>query len=478
MDCVSEVPTRLINVLPDASNTSRICLHKGNSMEVRVHGYLALSYRWVGPQHLVLQKSSLSQLLHGLALSELPFGLQDAIILTRRLGYQYLWIDALCIIQDDIDDKSREMSKMQAYYRNAALTIQPSGMKSVSERFLGSKRGPASLADSSLPHASPMEMNFIDHDGVNYSIILAPASALGEYTAEKEPLNSRGWVLQERLLSPRVLILPSVGGFIFQCDSHEQHDGRVFYGERDACLYRLPLHYGKAHHEFGAKDAHTAWLDILEDYTPRELSDPADQLVAISALAELFMTRHSAQLGTYLFGHWTKFMHIDLNWSILEPVDRLKIDRAPSWSWASVDKALFETYVDKPPPATSDFLQVQSHLLDPTAPERLVIEVMLIPLQLSPVQDDTDIIECYLTRSLQSQIVGVHYPDYAEEKPVEWTEAYFIPLALGSHEVDGMFVKTTGAETYRRIGHFSGHKPVGPLAEIMRSTEKQIITLV
>ena len=68
-------------------------------------------------------KSNLTSHLSNIDLDELPPAIQDAIRLTRLLGLRYIWIDALCIIQDDRDDWTREASKMHKVYTQSTLTI-------------------------------------------------------------------------------------------------------------------------------------------------------------------------------------------------------------------------------------------------------------------------------------------------------------------------------------------------------------------
>jgi hypothetical protein len=56
-------------------------------------------------------------------IEELPLSIQDAIYLTRQIGERYLWVDSLCIIQDDPEDKAAVIPEMGAIYGNAYLTI-------------------------------------------------------------------------------------------------------------------------------------------------------------------------------------------------------------------------------------------------------------------------------------------------------------------------------------------------------------------
>ncbi|KAF2108483.1 hypothetical protein BDV96DRAFT_260210 [Lophiotrema nucula] len=71
-------------------------------------GFAALSHRWGTHQHLTLKRSTMRRLKRSFPVSELPQTFQDAVYVTRRLGFSYLWIDALCIMQDSEDDWLQE----------------------------------------------------------------------------------------------------------------------------------------------------------------------------------------------------------------------------------------------------------------------------------------------------------------------------------------------------------------------------------
>jgi Heterokaryon incompatibility protein (HET) len=98
--------------------------------------YVALSYKWGGPQPVQAANATLSSLMNGFRMEDLPHSLRDAVILTQKLGLSYLWIDALCIIQDNEIDKGAEVSKMATIYENAAVTIASSRTNSAIESFL------------------------------------------------------------------------------------------------------------------------------------------------------------------------------------------------------------------------------------------------------------------------------------------------------------------------------------------------------
>jgi hypothetical protein len=192
-----------------------------------------LSYRWGGPRHVTLTSTSMVAFSKegGLNFSTLTLGLQHALELTMILGYQHLWIDALCILQDSIDDQFHKVSTLKDYYTNAMLVTQPSGMRSVAEGFLGSARNPQGRDDHFLKNIgifcpNHFEIPILGRD--KQSVVHTLNSTW--YSPSHEFINSRAWVLQERLLCPRVLILSSVGGPIFQCEKADTYQGKIHYG--------------------------------------------------------------------------------------------------------------------------------------------------------------------------------------------------------------------------------------------------------
>jgi len=128
---------------------------------------MTLSHRWGSKHHLRLTKSNLGELQEGIMFWSLPKTYRDAAIVTTQLGYRYLWIDALCIIQDDPQDWLQESAKMCTIYRNSCCTI--------------------------FAHTSSC-----DDDG-----FLEPRLDLSRDSLST--INQRGWVFQERILSRRIL---------------------------------------------------------------------------------------------------------------------------------------------------------------------------------------------------------------------------------------------------------------------------------
>jgi hypothetical protein len=116
------LPKRLIDVGEDGSSAHLI----GRENLYKAEDYIALSYCW-GPTANTLTTTKTTLKMRQTAISELdgelPQTLQHAFRLTRLLGIRYLWIDALCIVQDDPEEWELEAAKMGLIYSNAFLVI-------------------------------------------------------------------------------------------------------------------------------------------------------------------------------------------------------------------------------------------------------------------------------------------------------------------------------------------------------------------
>lgn len=158
--------------------------------------YTALSYCWGANQaeHFKTTKQTVARLFEGFSLEELPMTLQDAVWTTVKLGLRYLWVDALCIVQDDDYDKAHEISMMPSIYSQAVVNIAASRASGAGQGFLG-------LRDlAALGLQTRFVLPAMSFTGLNSTAYLSQAGG-----DPMEPLEGRAWVLQERILSPRVL---------------------------------------------------------------------------------------------------------------------------------------------------------------------------------------------------------------------------------------------------------------------------------
>jgi len=129
------LPLRVIDV-GNAPLLPRVHLHP-RSLHERGH-YATLSYCWGGKMPLVTTRKTLKQHLQSLNIQDLPLMFRDAITITRLLGIRYLWIDALCIVQDDHQDWGNQAPRngfnISAFSRDDCRTLSK---KSLGRAFCG-----------------------------------------------------------------------------------------------------------------------------------------------------------------------------------------------------------------------------------------------------------------------------------------------------------------------------------------------------
>jgi hypothetical protein len=132
------LPTRVIEVAPmDAPDRPQLLVTAG--MKGR---YAALSYCWGQNSYGELKQSHLKKYLEHLDVDALPQTLRDAIVVTKSISVPYLWVDALCILQDSEDDKSYEISMMDRVYRDSLITIVAANSEGVTQGFLQPRKMP------------------------------------------------------------------------------------------------------------------------------------------------------------------------------------------------------------------------------------------------------------------------------------------------------------------------------------------------
>ncbi|KAK5651121.1 hypothetical protein OQA88_13260 [Cercophora sp. LCS_1] len=309
-------------------------------------GFMVLSYCWGGDQEAKLLNSRLAEYKRGLSLDAFSRTLQDAVWVARETAFRYLWVDSLCILQDDMDglgnnpDKAVEITRMASYYGRATITLCAASSERAVYGFLG-------LRESTRYGAGPIRIQICTGDGVaSHGYLTSEIDQLTGTGDDPEPITGRGWTLQESLLSRRILIfarrplywscLNSIGG----CGGDMAGLGdRVMPGHHSFVVGVFP-----AGVLIDMPTAHQ-WGVIVKDYTLRGLGRGSDKLWAISALAQhmVGMSKARGEDALYVAGllvdrsrpsTWLS----QLLWSPKIPTaTRPAGYRAPSWSWASID---------------------------------------------------------------------------------------------------------------------------------------------
>lgn len=179
-----------------SGDKSLFCLYLPRPCMASMQGeYAALSYCWGDDEaDFKLTKTGIVPKQSVIPLSALPKTLQDAINITRTLQFPDLWIDALCIVQESKDDWEKEAAMMGEVYSNATLTIAAAGATKSSDGIFR----PRDIFEYTSP-----QLRFRSPSGEKGYAFLRYRPGYAD--DGKEPLESRGWTLQERLLSPRLL---------------------------------------------------------------------------------------------------------------------------------------------------------------------------------------------------------------------------------------------------------------------------------
>ncbi|RYP75208.1 hypothetical protein DL771_002533 [Monosporascus sp. 5C6A] len=191
-------------------DVEHMCVVTLEDVHLLGHQYIALSYVWGGPQELKLERRNKHDMAKpgALDVKTLPQTIKDSILLTKSLGFRHLWIDALCIIQDDSEDKGIQIAAMSQIYGFAFLTIMAASAPSVKGGLPGLRPGSRSLRQEELVviPATENSANGGMHPGLSLMTTLQPLANPSEHYLERTPWNARGWTMQERVLSRRVLV--------------------------------------------------------------------------------------------------------------------------------------------------------------------------------------------------------------------------------------------------------------------------------
>ncbi|KAH9885000.1 HET-domain-containing protein [Xylariomycetidae sp. FL2044] len=342
------IPTRLLELCRDGRTLLFRLVGKNSTTEidkdhVSCEGYASLSYCWGGSQPVQLTWGSLEQLCGWQRSSLLPKSMEDAIWYTERIGLKYVWVDALCLFQDDPADKSREIARMALYYGQSTVTLCAASAPTCLEGFLHRR-----LEDPSNYAIGPVQIGVLNSSGLPG---LVQALSDPDYTGSRrprEPTTLRGWTLQEGLLSRRLLIF-AASHLSFSCSVANASCGgpeprvrprqMTSYESRVNGIYTL-----SALRNYPILEV---WHRVVREYTSRFLGFTDDKLPAVSALASslVSMARERDQDMAYLAGVMLDTTQPDncewrhmLLWTAAKTTKMRSIPgRSPSWSWAALD---------------------------------------------------------------------------------------------------------------------------------------------
>jgi len=322
---VPRLPSRVLDVGPAVDGVS-VTLHITNPHSPEHQEYVALSYCWGGPQPITTTLATLQSLRTGAEVAQFPQTIRDAIEVTRKLGFRFLWIDSICIIQDSDSDKEYEINRMSTVYKNATVTIAAAVASTANEGFLRVVRNPWRFREVSWALDGQTTTTLSIAGFKPYSLRL--------------PLHRRGWTFQESLLSRRVLQYEDLD-LVWRCQtgrprsylskgiSSFDHSTSLPAGVFQCGLQNKPLNMTR-------NARHRLWNGLIYKYSARELTDKDDRLRALAGVAQELAKVWG---DTYLFGLWKSCIVEQLLWFCVQGYERQarRSPRAPTWSWVSLD---------------------------------------------------------------------------------------------------------------------------------------------
>ncbi|RYP74907.1 hypothetical protein DL771_002691 [Monosporascus sp. 5C6A] len=303
-------------------------------MEREYGNYATLTHLWGATVEGVTKTTRLmlEQRMQKIPWDALSPTFMDAVTIARAIEVPYLWIDSLCIIQDDVEDQHCQLPRMEEFYKHATLNIVAGVRDSLTGILLPRNR------PRLLPRSIGGEDN-IFFAWLGTEAYCDPRGLIVDRYPDgwkyASPAHRRAWNMQEIRLARRNLVL--------------QYDEVSSPGEIEPLFGLSSQMYLQCQEEVrweGGRrrpresETSTNWYEMVEDYSGRLLVRKGDRLPAISSLAKDY-ERNLRRLGTrgpvkYLAGLWAHDIHRGLLWRA-DPACEIPSQQyvAPSWSWAN-----------------------------------------------------------------------------------------------------------------------------------------------
>lgn len=298
------LPSRLIDVgLFSDSKEPRLVLESELQGQENIY-YTTLSHRWASTGIVTLNSGCIDSFRRCIPLESLSATFLDAIDATKALGVQYLWIDSLCILQDSLSDWQAESANMGDIYKHGVCNFAATA---------SSDYGGGLFQNRDLAWVGRQKVR-IQYDGHDRAYLASIGNLWGRWVS-RTTLHKRGWVLQERMLSPRTL-----------------HFGRQLFWEcrmLQACeTYPegLPDEHGDLYEEVDGFDhplttknwldeckGSEFWKELVEIYGRCSITKPYDRLIAVAGVAKALQPLLNDK---YLAGIWEKDLPYNLAWGI------------------------------------------------------------------------------------------------------------------------------------------------------------------
>ncbi|KAF4944326.1 hypothetical protein FSARC_14702 [Fusarium sarcochroum] len=315
----TKLPTRVLDLTGSSdvpSEPSDIHIRLRETDEGELGTYTALSYCWGDdPElHFKTTQNTLEAHQQGIDFLSLPLTHREAILATLYLGIRYLWMDSLCIIQDSHHDWEAEPMRMSSVYSNAHLTLAATASDTPEKGLLLPLQG----AQCVKIHGEITSVRLETHRTIDQ---------------ESEPLNTRGWALQEAVLSSR-LVCFGEEQWLWKCPSRYATEDGLIDGPRfiDNGLIQWASLVDQGPGKDG-KNYLRHWYEMVTNYSNRNLTYQSDKWSAIAGLTNMFIKQTGYQ---YLAGLWAENLSDGLMWEAKSSGVIREPGSIPTWSWLSV----------------------------------------------------------------------------------------------------------------------------------------------
>lgn len=332
-------PTRLL-FLGESDKPARIVETAG---EAGPTPYVALSYCRGTGTFPTLTRETYDPMRRAVDADSLPVLFREAVAVAQGLGFRYIWIDALCIVQDDADDWAHETAQMSNVYGGADLTISTvAGADPFTGLFSPRKTRIAHPVPLDIWTSRPARQ----HKTNKGRIPAAVPRWLSENFAWRGPVHTRAWALQEQLMSTRILwfgdgmiFFECLKGYRFEMDPmHDAWFSQGATGKRHMMEHRAKIarvrgaQTPQLRHKGREVTPFRLWQRFVEEYTERGITKVEDRLPALGPLT-LRLGRLAGEPVAH--GMFVGDMALRaLAWR--SKVPSRKCDHVPSWMWPSV----------------------------------------------------------------------------------------------------------------------------------------------
>lgn len=336
-------PSRVLDLESKYTHSNSIALVETHDKSSPVERYATLSHCWGLTHVITTTQENLIQHKRGISWKQLPKIFQDAITLLQALRIRYVWIDSLCIVQDNKSDWDKEAVLMADIYANGYLNIAATGAKDSTQGCFKDRRLHYPQKDMSMESfqilldSRKASSVFIrpSLEPVHYRFTVRKSQNSAQSDAEATPVLSRAWIFQERILAPRTLhfhpsemVMECKSGLVCECTGLDKIypllGPNASARHRDISLLKTGVLLNR-------------WLEIVAEYTRLNITKTEDRPVAILGVARLFQNYLRTK---YLAGLWETDIARGLLWDASgragRTVSRPQPPIAPSWSWISV----------------------------------------------------------------------------------------------------------------------------------------------